>query len=273
MTVMPSCTGVVQAGTRRPMPVPPPCTAGTRPRRVVPPLAERRDVLAAGARRLQDGLAFESRHQLAVDSNRDFLLAWSPQPSDVAPQAAARLVRGVLRRERRAPPRRFRFTRAAAANSARDAARLSLGSSGGSWPYSKPVKSCREPLRAHQPLVDFARRLLAVAHGVRDVGRAGDHIAARVELAAGWSRACSGPPSMVPLSLSVRPEARAKSRSTVSPTARTTVSHSSADTSPVGTGLRRPEAIVLAQPRLPNLDRLDVALRVADDAVRRGEEA
>ncbi len=47
---------------------------------------------------------------------------------------------------------------------------------------------------------------------------------------------------MVPLSFSLRPEARAKSRSTVSPTARITESHSKRWISSVGTGLRRPDA-------------------------------
>ena len=67
--------------------------------------------------------------------------------------------------------------------------RLSLGFSGGSIAYSNSGQSEAKRFTPHEPLVDVAGGLLAVAHGVRDVRGAGDEVAAGVEaLAAGLER-------------------------------------------------------------------------------------
>ena len=74
-----------------------------------------------------------------------------------------------------------------------------------------------------------------------------------------------------PLSLRLRPEARQKSRSTASPTARITLLQRIILTSSVEMGRRRPDAIELAEPGFGHLDALHLAV-FADDAVRRGQE-
>ena len=139
-------------------------------------------------------------------------------------------------------------------------------------PYSNSGKRPMKRLWPISLLVDVAGRLLAVAHGVRDVRGAGDQVAAGVEaLTAGLERVAVDLDRAAAGLCTLRPEALQKSVSTVSPTARMTVSHSMRITSSVSTGRRRPEVS-----NSPSFVRTASSARtwpllVAHDPVRGGE--
>ena len=203
--------------------------------------------LFVGARHLEDRLAgARGRDHLAVDADLHLLGQADPPSCCSALRMSQRRQRevssmaatGVRPSETSALER----TRVGGRPSRRArAARPRSASRGGSIAYSNSGPERREALRAHQALVDVAGRLLAVAHGVRDVRGAGDQVAAGVEaLAAGLERVAvhlerarllrpSGPRPRRSRGRPSRPPRGSRCRTR------------RGSTSSVGTGRRRPE--------------------------------
>ena len=273
-TARPSCTGVVQAGSRRATP-----ETSTMHSRQAPTalqalhVTEGRDVLVVGPGDFEDRLACGRRDHLAVDADLH-LLGHGRSPylsaaADVAAQATGCLFQGGDGRkaERHLGVRADSLGRGhlaghVAAAFARRLGRLHL--------VLEVGDQAGEALLLHQTLVDVAGRLLADSHRVRYVGGAGDEVAARVEaVAAGLERVAVHLDRAVFLHL----QARCLAEVGVDLLAHGE-DHAVALDADHLVGRHRPAAaggVELAELRPDGLDRAHPAVLVADDPMRRGE--
>src|SRR5271157_2182184 len=187
VTLMPSCTGVVQAGSSRPIP-----DTSTMHSRHAPTAGMFSIQHSVGMyfppARATSRIVCPSRAATYSPSMRTEILSGTPSLLvmilNVATQASRRLFPGLFRLQPH-----HRLLEALHALRRRQLLHVVPGASAGLRRGRVAVSELRPdplpPPRAHQPLVDVPRRLLPVPHGVRHVGCARDQIAARVELAAG----------------------------------------------------------------------------------------
>src|ERR1039458_5118117 len=124
---------------------------------------------------------------------------------------------------------------------------------------------------AHEPLVHLLRRLLAAAHGIRHVGCAGDHVASGVEVGAAG---LVGEAIHNDHSLLREGQSRGLAEVLIEGLAHGQ-DHAVALVALHLVGGHRPSApgfVVLAEAGFHDLDGLHMALGIAHNAVRRGEE-
>src|ERR1035441_1104616 len=190
--------------------------------------------------------------------------------TDVATQAAAGFVQGLLRGEAQHGFVEVQHALAGGQFS-QLMARAFAGLPGRRFGIFEPGHDAVETGGAHEAPVDVARGLLAQAHGVRNIRSAGDGVAAGIEfVAAGFEREAVDLDGAGLLDL----QAGAAAEIGVNGLAHGQnhgVAFIAADFFG-GDGLAAPGGIEFAQAGFDDLNRLDVRLIVAHDAVRSGEE-
>src|ERR1035438_7085370 len=186
VTLIPSCTGVVQAGSSRPTPETSTIQSRHAPTDEMPASQQSVGMYLPPARAPSRMVCpswagtYSPSIRIEMFSGMEFLLV---MVLDIAPQTSRGFIQSFFGAERdhglyealHALPRRQLFQVVPLAGAGFPRRRVAVHEAGVDFVPA---------IRAHQTLVHLPRGLLPVAHGVAHVARATDQVAARVELAA-----------------------------------------------------------------------------------------